>query len=146
MEANLLKQDDYCKAKIVEFGWRYAKAYTGGHLAGQLVMHTILNRVRCGWGSHLQVIDSFSKYIAENEVPPLVHGSIWDPAFVKLLHAVEGIFDGSATDMSKGALYFGDLGHIERDWFREKIIQAKNEEGLPQHKRVADMGSFCFWS
>lgn len=142
----MLKQDSYVQAKLVEMGWRWSQAYTGGHISGQLVMQTLANRVRCGWGSWLQIIDGVPKFMAENEMPKLEHGSIWQPEFVKLLHAVEGIHNGSVQDLTHGALYFADLNHIERPWFMDKIIQARDEDGVPQHKRVTDMGSFCFWS
>jgi hypothetical protein len=113
-------------------------------------MHTLMNRVRVGWGNILQVIDSAPKFMAENELPPLEHPPLWEPAFVKLLHAVDGIYDGSIPDASHGALYWGDLGRIERAWFQEKVVAATkaNFEGvlIPAHSRVVDMGSLCFWS
>ena len=140
----MLKQDDYIKSRLVEVGWRFGKRY-GGHMAGQLVMHAIANRVRVGWGSWLQVIDSIPNVMAEENLPPLEHPSVWEPAFVKLLHAVDGIYDGSVHDLSKGALYWGDLQSIERAWFKEKIIQAKDDEGAPLHHRVVDMNSLSFW-
>jgi hypothetical protein len=77
--------------------------------------------------------------MAENELPPLVFPSVWDPAFVKLLHAVEGVMDGSAPDLTKGALYFGDLARIERSWFMEKVVHGEN------HARVASMNGLNFW-
>jgi hypothetical protein len=146
----MLKQDDYQKAKLVECGWRFGKPY-GGYKAGQLVMHTLMNRVRVGWGSNiLQVIDAVPKFMAENELPALEHPPLWDAAFVKLLHSVEGIFDGSVLDESSGALYWGDLNHIERQWFRDKIILARKDDPngqlVPAHQRVHDMGTLSFWA
>ena len=113
-------------------------------------MHCLANRVRVGWGSWLQVIDRIPIFSAENEVPTFEHPSVWDPSFVKLLHAVEGIYDGSTPDLSRGALYFADLRKIERDWFKTKIIQARKiDEGsgseVPVHQRVSDMNSLSFW-
>jgi hypothetical protein len=142
----MLKQDDFNKAKLVEMGWRFGQSYGGGYLAGQMVMSTIANRARCGWGSWLDCMQRVPLYMAESELPPLVYPSVWEGAFVKLLHAVEGIYEGSITDLSKGALYWGDLGKIERDWFKTKIIDAVNAEtGLRVHQRVADMNSLSFW-
>lgn len=140
----MLRQDDYIRSALVSYGWRYSQAYVGGHLAGQLVMHCIANRARAGWGSWLEVLDNVPKYIAEKEMPPLIHGSVWSAEFVKLLHAVEGIHDGSAQDLSKGALYFGDLGHIETDFFKN-LIAGENELGLRQHPLVASIGSLSFF-
>lgn len=140
----MLRQDDYIRGKLVEMGWRWGTRYVGGHLAGQMIMCAIANRVRAGHGSYLQVIDSIPKYMAENEMPPLEHGSIWQAEFVKLLHAVEGIHDGTAPDMSKGAFYWADLSHIERTWFKN-LVAATNDDGLRVHPMVASIGSLSFF-
>ena len=142
----MLRQDDFCKTQLVMMGWRFGQSYAGGHLAGQMVMHALANRVRCGWGAYLQVIECVPTFMAENELPPLKFPSIWEPVFVKLLHTVDGIYDGSVPDLTHGGLYWGDLSRIERPWFLGKIVQARNEEGLPQHKRVSDLNSLSFWS
>ena len=145
----MLRQDDYVKAKLVEMAWRFGKRY-GGYKAGVLVMHTLGNRVRVGWGNWLQVLDSVPKFMAENEMPPLEHPPLWEPAFVKLLHAVEGVYDGSIPDESTGALYWCDLGSIERSWFQEKIVNSRqpdpNGEMLPAHRRVHDMVTLVFFA
>lgn len=145
----MLKQDDYIKAHLVETGWRFGHSY-GGYKAGQLVMHTLANRVRVGWGNWLQILDGIPKFMAENELPPLEHPPLWEPGFVKLLHSVDGIFDGSIPDDSTGALYWADLNKIERPWFKEKILDARTEDAngalLPVHRRVHDMGTLCFWA
>lgn len=136
----MLRSEDFIKAKLVEMGWRFGQSYTGGHLAGQMVMHAIANRVRSGWGSWLEVIARLPNFMAENELPPLHYPSVWEPIFVKLLHAVDGVFDNSTPDLAKGALYWGALNKIERPWFKEKIL------GYPEvHPRVADMNNLSFW-
>jgi len=143
----VLKQEDYIKGKLVEMALRFQQHYgTGGHLAGQMVMHAIANRVRAGTGTWLQVIDRIPQYMAEAELPPLEHPPLWQPEFVKLLHAVDGVVSGSTTDLSHGAMYWCDLGKIERDWFREKIIQARDDDDMPRHKRVAEMNSLAFFA
>jgi hypothetical protein len=49
MEGNMLKQDDYIKGRLVEMGWRFCQSYVGaGHIAGQMIMHCLANRVRNG--------------------------------------------------------------------------------------------------
>jgi hypothetical protein len=145
----MLKQDDYVKGKLVELGWRYGQFYAGGHIAGEMVMQAIANRFRAGWGSWLQVIDRVPAFMAEKELPPLVHPGVWEPAFIKLLHVVDGVFDNSIQDKSNGGLYFGDLSIIEAPWFLEKIVQGKKEnfEGveIPAHQRVANMNGLNFW-
>lgn len=145
----MLKQDDFIKAKLVELGWRFSQSYGGGHLAGQLVMHVLANRFRTGWGSWLSILDRVPVFMAEKELPKLEYPSVWEPVFVKLLHVVDGVYDGSTPDLSKGALYWGDLGKIESSWFLEKIVQAKKEDQngdlVPVHPRVNDMNSLSFW-
>ena len=145
----MLKQDDFCKSQLVEMGLRFGRPY-GGYKAGVLVMHTLMNRVRVGWGSVLQVIDGVPKFMAENELPPLVFPPLWEPAFVKLLHSVDGLYDGSIPDESSGALYWGDLGRIEKPWFQEKIIGSRRDDengcSIPAHQRVHDMGTLSFWA
>jgi hypothetical protein len=149
----VLKQDELIKGQLVATGWRFGQFYSGGHIAGEMVMHAIMNRVKCGWGSPLTVLESIPQFMAEKEMPPLKWPSIWEPALVKLLHAVDGIFDGSVPDKANGGLYWGDLSRIERPWFLEKIVRAVNptlpQDGsglcLPQHRRVADLNSLSFW-
>lgn len=156
----MLRQDDYIKARLVEMGWRFGQTYGGGYRAGELVMHTLANRVRKGWGSWLQIIDSVPKYMAENELPKLEHPSIWTPEFIKLLHIVEGVYDGSAPDPTKptggpnrigehlvGALYWGTLSRIERPWFKDRILNARDPiTGELAHHRVCNMNDLNFFN
>jgi hypothetical protein len=65
----VLKQEDFIRAGLVTMGWRFGQSY-GGHLAGQMVMHVLCNRVRNGWGSYLQVLEKVPVFMAENELPP----------------------------------------------------------------------------
>jgi hypothetical protein len=141
----LLKIEDLQKAKLVETGWRFGQSYTGGYIAGQMAMSTLANRVRAGWGNWLEVIERVPNFMAENELPPLKFPNIWDGNFVKLLHVVDGVFDGSAVDLSKGALYWGDLARIERPWFKNLIDAVNEETGLRQHPIVASMTSLTFF-
>lgn len=154
----MLKHDAYVQSKLVETGWRWSQAYGGGHIAGQMVMHVLANRVRAGWGSWLQVIDKIPLYMAENEMPVLTHPSIWEPSFVKLLQTVEGIHDGSVQDLTKGnmwptgapggqigALYWASLGNIQRQWFKDLIAAEDVITGLRQHPQVANINSLSFF-
>jgi hypothetical protein len=66
---------------------------------------------------------------------------LWDPVFIKLLHAVEGVFDSSSPDLSNGAVYFVDLAEpVTNPWFQEKIL-----DHLEIHRRVADLNSLTFF-
>lgn len=142
----MLKQDDFVRSKLVEVGWRFGQAYQGGHICGQMVMAVIANRQKCGWGNWLNIIDGIPSFMAEAELPPLKYPqTLWDGAFVKLLHAVDGIFEGSAQDLSKGALYFADSNKIERPWFKEKILEPIDEFGMKKHNVVANMNNIMFF-
>lgn len=142
----MLKNDDFLKARVVELGWRFGAAY-GGHIAGTMVMQVLANRFRQGWANWLTIIENVPNFMAENELPPFVLDSVWNPSFNKLLHAIDGIFDGSAQDNTKGALYFCDLNKVERAWFKEKVLDARraDEPELRQHPMVANLNSLSFF-
>lgn len=136
----MLRQDDMIKGQLILYAWRYAKEY-GGTKPAQMIMCAIANRVKCGQGSWLEVIERIPKYAAEFEMPnrdnfPL----IWDQTLVRLLHEVEAIYDGSGKDITDGALYWCDLRRIETDWFRNTILANPT-----QHPRVANMVSLTFF-
>jgi hypothetical protein len=141
----MLTTDQFLKGQIVQMAWRFGSLY-GGYLAGQKVMNVLSNRFRCGWGPYLSILEGIPNFMAESEIPPFKLSTAWDPSFTKLLHAIEGIYDGSAPDTTNGALYFGDLNRIERSWFQTKIIDSVNPDtGLRQHPIVNNMNSLSFF-
>ena len=133
-----MRQDDYNKAQLVTVGWRWGREY-GGYLPALMIMGCVANRVRCGWGSWLQVIERIPHFTAEDfeskEFP-----SVWEPGFVRLLHEVDGVYDNSGVDLSKGALYWADLRRVTRTWFKENIIQRSDI-----HPRIVDCGSLVLF-
>ena len=133
----MLRQDDYQKAQLVTVGWRWGREY-GGHMAACMVMSTLANRVRLGWGNWLEVIDRIYAFSAQIEVP-VGTPAIWEPGFVRLLHEVEGIYDGS-VDYSKGALYWCDTRRVETPFFKDKILAQ-----LDEHPRVLEMNTLAFF-
>lgn len=133
----MLRQDDYIKSHLVLTGWRWGKEY-GGHLASCMIMSCLANRVRLGWGTWLEVLDRIPVFAAQTEMPTGTP-SIWEPNFVRLLHEVEAIYDGSA-EYSKGGIYWADLRRVETDFFKQKILA--NPE---QHPRIADMNSLAIF-
>ena len=141
----MLKVEDIQKSMLVSLGWRFGQSYGGGYLAGQMVMSTIMNRVKAGWGPHLEVFERVPFFMAENELPPLKWPGVWDGSFVKLCHIIDGVFDGSAVDLSKGALYWADLSRIDRPWFKNLIDAINEETGERQHPIVASMNSLTFF-
>lgn len=136
----MLRQDDVQKTQLVLVGWRYGHSY-GGHLPALMIMGCIANRVRRGWGSWLDVIERIPHFSAENVQPELKFPSIWEPAFVRLLHEVEGVYDGSGVDYSKGGLYWAHLSRIDRDWFREAILRQPDV-----HPRIVDSGPLSIFA
>jgi hypothetical protein len=142
----MLRQDDFQKSKLAEVGWQHGREY-GGHLASCMIMSVLANRVRKGWGNWIQVIDRIPKFAAIKEMPT---GSpeIWEPEFVRLLHEVDAIFDGTKNyAQSKGhdgsmtdALYWCDTRFIETDYFKENILGQKE-----RHPRVMDMNTLVLF-
>ncbi len=134
----MLRQDDYQKAQLVLTGWRYGRKF-GGHLASCIVMSCIANRQKLGWGNWLDVIDRIPEKSATIEQPTGTP-AIWEPQFVRLLHEVEAIYDGS-QDYAKGAVYWFDSAEpVTNSWFQEKILG-----DLPHHPKVGDMNSFMYF-
>lgn len=133
----MLRQDDYVKSQLVSTGWQHGKEY-GGHLASCLIMSCLANRFRLGWGGWLEVIDNIPKFAAITEMPTGTP-SIWEPQFVRLLHEVEAIYDGT-MDYSKGALYWCDTRHIETTFFKEKIL---GDNAV--HKRIGEMNTLALY-
>lgn len=130
----LLRQDDLLKSQLVLAGWRHGRDY-GGHLASCMIMSCLANRQRIGWGNWLDIIESIPRYSATIE-QPIGYPQIWEPSFVRLLHEVEAIFDGS-NDYAKGALYWADLAkEINNPWFKEKIIDERE-----MHPIIGNMNS-----
>ena len=133
----MLRQDDWLKSQLVLTGWRYGQAY-GGWRAAAMIMSVLMNRVRLGWGTLTDVLDKIPKYAATTEIPT-GWPPIWEPEFVKLLHEVEGCYDGT-RDHSSGALYWCDTRNVTTPFFNEKILGDHDA-----HPMVASMNSLSFF-
>lgn len=130
----MLRQDDYQRSKLVTVMWQWGRDY-GGHLAACMIGSTIANRVRAGWGTWLEVIDRIPNFAATTVIPTGTP-NIWEPQFVRLLHEVDAIYDGT-KDYASGALYWADTRDITTPFFKDKI--------LPEHKTVGSLNSLTFW-
>ena len=87
-------------------------------------MSCLATRQKVGWGSWMEIIDAIPSRSATIEQPTGVP-SIWEPNFVRLLHEVESISDGS-KDYGNGALYWFDSAKpVTNPWFAEKILGDK---------------------
>ncbi len=135
----MLRQDDYMKTKLVETGWQWGRQY-GGHLAACIIMSVLGNRVRAGWGTWLEVIERIPRFSATTNIPPLVSPQIWEPGFVRLLHEVEAIFDGS-QDYAKGGFYWCDTREVDTEFFQNKILS-----DLETHHRVLEMNTLAVFA
>lgn len=125
----MLRQDDFLKSQLVLYGWRAGKEY-GGHLAACMIMSCLANRQRLGWSGNnwMGVLESIPHFSATLEQPTGTP-SVWSPEFVKLLHEVDAIFDGT-QDYSKGALYWADTNKIDNPWFRDKILGNRDDHPI----------------
>lgn len=101
-------------------------------------MSCLANRQKLGWGSWLEVLDSIPKFSATTEMPTGTP-SIWEPSFVRLLHEVEGIYDGS-QDYSNGALYWCDTREVNTPFFKDRILGEKDT-----HPRVGEMNTLALF-
>jgi hypothetical protein len=133
----LLRVDDFHKSLLVLEGWRDGLEY-GGHLASISIMGCLANRAKAGV-SWIDVISNVENYAAEPLPNRDKFPSIWDASFMRLLTEVEGIYEGSAKDLSCGALYWCDSRRIEKEWFLREIIRSGN------YKAVSNMNSLTFY-
>lgn len=134
----MLRIDDFTKAQLVLFGWRAGKKW-GGHMASVLIMSVIANRQKRGWAPWLDLIQDAPNKAGSTETCQ-DNPNPWDPNFVRLLHEVEAIYDGS-SDPAKGALYYCDSTKIDNEWFRERIL------GMPdEHARIGGMDTLMLFA
>lgn len=116
----MVRQDDWLKSKLVDYGYTYGAEY-GGHLGACLIMSVLANRQRIGWGSWAEVLGNADKFHA-HDLQTFTWPQIWGPQFVRLLQEVDGIFDGT-QDYAKGGVYWCDSAKpVTNEWFKEKIL------------------------
>jgi hypothetical protein len=125
----MVRQDDFLKSLLVLECWRQGKDF-GNHQIPLMIMGCLANRQRLGWGSFLDIVKGVKKFSATLELPNRDEfPDIWEPNFVKLLHAVDGVYDGSIGDPALGGLYWADLSKgragVTNPWFREKILDVR---------------------
>lgn len=137
-----MRQDDFVKSLLALEAWRQGKDF--GQQPILMVLGCLANRQRLGWGSWLEVVAKLPKFSATIAQPNREEfPDIWDQAFVKTLHAIDSIYDGSIPDPALGGVYWADLsqgrGGITNPWFREKILNS------PQHTAVANQGPFTLF-
>lgn len=139
----MLRQDDFQQSLVLLECWRQGHSF-GNHQIPTMVAGCLANRTRLGWGSWLDVLRGVPKFSAVIEQPNRdKFPDIWEPNFVKLLHTISGIWDGSVPDPALGGLYWADLSQgvngITNPWFRDKILKS------PQHTACANQNSFTIF-
>ena len=111
-------------------------------------MSIIANRVKKGWGNWSEVIDRIPRFAATKEMPTGTP-EIWDAGFVRLLHEVDAIYDGSKNYASfktydnrpVEGLYWCDSNRVDNPWFTEHVLGE-----LSVHPKVGDMGTLLIFS
>jgi hypothetical protein len=98
-------------------------------------MSVLSNRVKSGWGSWLDVLYRVPSFAATTNIPAYTPPQIWEPGFVRLLHEVDAIYDGT-KDYAKGALYWCDTRDVNTEFFHNKILLDKET-----HPRVGEMNT-----
>jgi hypothetical protein len=134
----MLRTDDFVKGQLVLYGWRAGRAW-GGHTASCLILSVLANRHKRGWGAYMDLLaDAPNK--AGSDFDDTAIPNLWDPNFVRLLHEVESIFDGS-MDHAKGALYYCDSTKIDNPWFKQFILDKPDE-----HARIGGMDTLMLFA
>lgn len=102
-------------------------------------MSILATRQRLGWGTWFEVCATVPSKTAQLE-QPIGIAQVWSPEYVRLLHEVEAIFDGS-KNYAKDAIYWADLAkEVTNPWFKDKIL------GEPElHRIVGNMNSLTFF-
>jgi len=136
----VVRQDDFVRSLVILECWRQGCDF-GNSQIPLIIAGCLSNRVRCGWGSWLEVLQKIPKFSATIEQPNRDKWlDIWSPEFIKLLHSIEGVHDGSVSNPALEGIYWCDLRNgikgITNPWFRDKILAS------PLHSVCCNQNSF----
>lgn len=136
----MVRQDDYVLSLIITECWRQGSDF-GNSQIPLLILGCLANRQRLGWGAFLDVLKSVPKFSSVLVQPNRdKFPEIWDPSFIKILHAAGGICDGSVPNPALEGLYWADLsqglGGVTNPWFRDKVLNSA------QHSACCNQGPF----
>ena len=132
----------YYKALLALVAWREAGGE--GRDGQRAVCHVIRNRVRAGWGDWAEVICQKNQFtsISYKGDPQTVEWPMQpDPAFEEAIRIAELNYSGGDFDLTKGALYYANLKHIDKGgWFEKEIL------GKPKtHPQTTQVGAHSFY-
>ena len=131
-----LRQDDFLKGQLVLECWRQGCMH-GNHQVPVIILGCLANRQKLGWGNFLEILKGVPKFSATLELPNRdKFPDIWNPNFVRLLHAVDSVYDGSMPDPAFGGVFWATLPNVDNPWFIEKVLNN------PVHSVCANQGPF----
>jgi len=115
--------EDFEKGILALLCWREAR---GEGIDGMLAVACVVaNRVRAWKKSWCEVIDAhdqFSSMTVKGDSQTIVYPDVRDPLFLRLIQALDAIYEGRSKDVTNGALYYGDLQDVTSDWFKVHIL------------------------
>lgn len=118
-----MRPADIIKAKLFETAWRESNGKAG--LYGEIIARCLANRVKRNMGGWVEVLANVPKYRA-NEPDALPDmPNLWDPNVVKLMQAVDDIYDNAGLDDSNGGLFYCFTAKGANAWFKEHVIGNK---------------------
>ena len=134
---------DYYRFLMALAAWREAR--NQGTDGMRAVMHVFRNRVEAGWGDYAAVITKKNQ-ISSMSVPGDSQTVVWprlpDPIFEQAMQIAEVIYEGGDHDLTRGALYYGNLEHIDSGGWFERNIVAKPKE----HPLLVSLGEHSFYA
>lgn len=142
--------ENYIKGNLVRFCVDEAY-HTGSSDAVLAIAQVLKNRVDAGWcgGDWNKVIEAAPNYVGTvQENPPEIDPR--DALFRKILLCIDDVYYGIADagnvnvegpDETKVALYYAQLNHVNRQWFKDSITS-----DLESHPRIAKVDQFDFFA
>jgi hypothetical protein len=103
----------------------------------------VRNRVMAGWngGDWCAVMEAHQKFSGTTDLVDTIRWpDVRDPRFQAVLLKVDSIYDGTAPDITNGALYYANLAFANSQWFLTNIVQN------PAHPRLGTVGQQTFFA
>jgi N-acetylmuramoyl-L-alanine amidase len=122
--------------------WREAR---GEGSEGMLAVACVIrNRVKAKWGDWMKVImgkNQFTSMSVKSDPQIDLQPKAGDKLYAKALAIAEGVYDDEIDDITKGALYYGNLKAIDKGgWFERNIVNKPAE-----HPETVSIGNHSFF-
>lgn len=141
--------ETFIKAELARVSWLEA-----GHCGGSnnLTAHAFMlrNRVRAGWGTWATVLSNYQQYSPiASEMPAMP--DLADTNFRIFLQKIDDIYSGGSPDtFTEGALYSCELNRVTSAWFRDNVLQSRQEDEdgtmVAVHRLIAQVGQVHFYA